>query len=280
MTARALALLALLCAPAPAAAARKAAPSAWDWRNDVELSFVETSGNSKSRVFSGANTLEFTGRSWLVETKASALHGKTLDLVTAERFLAFEKARWYWSDDDYVFEKLLWKRDRFAGLRYRFDFSAGLGRRVFKTKRSMLELEAGGGQILEHEIQDVNHRGDSYKTSGKYTYSFGPRASFEQDAEYTHNLRKGSDSRHQLVSTLTAPLSKRLSLRLSFDYEFNHRPPPGIMRVDRTWNTSIVVSFGDPTMSLDTDEDYGEIDPGDSAPAPDPPADPGGGDDE
>lgn len=247
----------------------------WTWRAAPELSYQETSGNSQTRTLTGANTFDvMAGKSVLAAAYFRAVHGTAGDQTNVERLLAYEKARWFFDEENYAFEKLMWKRDRFAGLRSGWDLSAGVGRRVFHTKKDDLALELGGGQILEHRIGEGDRRGDTYKTYGRYQRLFGPGASFEQDGEYTHNLRYGRDARWRLTTSVTAPLSKRLSMRFTYEYDFARLPSPGVKRVDRTVMASLVISFGDVNMDGDASNDYGEISEDDAAPEPPPPPDP------
>ncbi|MBI3564763.1 MAG: DUF481 domain-containing protein [Elusimicrobia bacterium] len=239
--------------------------SAHNWRDNMDASLNETSGNSQTRALSAGNLLEIAAGSWVGELHLAVLQNKTAAQITSERYDASEKVRYHWLDGNYVFEKLAWRRDWAAQLARRVDASAGLGRQLYRSKTDEVILDAGGGQIFQrfYGPGQTDTRGATYTLYGRWHHDFLKGASFQQEAEYIHNVTDGRDAHLKFVTTVSAPVSRRLSLRFNYEFDRAGLVPAGTQRVDRTLGAGISVALGnlDFAADPDLDADTGEITP-------------------
>ena len=103
------------------------------WKNSTELSVVSSNGNTKSESTSGKNTFVYDWSKSSLELIGGGMGARNQGVTTAERYFASEKFSYKLSDRNYAFEKFGWDKDRFSGIRNRYDSGLGLGRELIKN---------------------------------------------------------------------------------------------------------------------------------------------------
>jgi putative salt-induced outer membrane protein len=214
------------------------------WTDKAEASVVSTNGNSKGTTTSVKNLLnyqwsEVTG----VEIVGGGLGSKSGDQVTAENYNASEKATKKLEGKNYVFERFAWDKDRFAGIRNRYDSSVGLGRLMIDLPKDKLNTELGGGYIAEEHTDTTHNNFGSGRAYAKYEHAFTDTSKFTQDAEYIHNFKDRKGYRLNTESAIITALSTHLSLKSSFVWKRNGEPPPGAVRDDTITSMALVVNY-------------------------------------
>ncbi len=195
------------------------------WKNATEFSLVSANGNSKATTMSGKNTLNYGWSKAALELIGGGMGSKSQGQNTAEKYYASEKVSYKLSDRNYVFEKFGWDKDRFAGIKHRYDSTIGLGREVIKGTKSLLIAELGGGRIVEERYHEKTNSFGSGRAYSKYTYTLSETASFSQDAEVLANFKDKDDYRVNTESALLAALSAHLSLKVSYIWHHVGKPP-------------------------------------------------------
>jgi putative salt-induced outer membrane protein YdiY len=225
-----------------AASADQTAPGK-PWKNQTEFSFVSANGNSKSTTISGKETFSYTVKRTSLELTGAGLGSRSQGVVTAEQYNAAEKVDYKFSDRNYVFEKFQWDKDRFAGIRNRYDSSAGLGRELIKKSSDTLVFELGSGWTKEERIASEDKDFSTARAYSKYEHILSPTAVFSQDAEYIQNLDDNDDFRAKTETALTAGLSAHLSIKLSYVWKYVGVPPPGFGRSDTLTTVSLIAVY-------------------------------------
>lgn len=213
------------------------------WKNVTELSVVSANGNTKSTTSSGKNTFTIERSKTGVELVAGGLGAKSNGETTAEKYFASEKVTYKVSDRNYVFEKAGWEKDRFAGIRNRYDPNVGLGRELIATPKNLLIAEAGLGYVVEERVNSKTVDFASGRLYSKYTRTISDTSNFTQDAEYLHNFEDASDFRINTESALTAALSAHFSLKVSYRWQHVGEPPLGFARNDTTTSMALIASY-------------------------------------
>ncbi|HVO32426.1 MAG TPA: DUF481 domain-containing protein [Elusimicrobiota bacterium] len=221
-----------------------AAPPAKPWTDKAEASLVSTNGNSKGTTTSLKNLYTYkwsdvTG----LELGAAGLGSKSGDTVTAENYDANEKVTWKLVGKNYVFERFAWDKDRFAAIRNRYDSSVGLGRLLIDAPKDQLNGELGGGYINEQHTDETHNDYGSGRAYAKYVHAITATSSFSQDGEYIHNFNDPQAYRLNTETALTAAISAHLSLKTSFDWKRNAKPPAGAVRDDTITSMALVVNY-------------------------------------
>lgn len=237
---RTLIAAALLLPAASAASAAETKP----WKNAVELSFVNTNGNSKTQTTSAKNAFSYEfSKETKGEVEAGGLGARSEGRVTAEQYFAEEKVSHKVSDRNYIFERYRWDRNIFAGVLHRHDLSLGVGRELWKTPKDLLIGELAPGYLNEERLNDRRKSFASARAYAKYTRELSATAKFSQDAEYILSLKDARDARLNTETALTAALSTFLSVKNSFVWRHDGRPPSGKRKDDTILSVALIASF-------------------------------------
>lgn len=233
----------LLALAVLAAASAAAAEPGKVWKDSVELSFVSANGNSKTQTASARDAFVWEVGPLKAELEGGGLGARSEGKTTAERYDAREKLAKKIDDRDYVFEQYRWDRDRFAGVAHRHDFQVGVGRELWKTEHDLLRGEASPGYVNEERFNDKRKSYASARLYAKYERAISATAKFSQDAEWVPSLADKRDSRLATETALTAALSTSLSVKNSFVWKHDSRPPTGKRKDDTLLSVALIAGF-------------------------------------
>ncbi|MBI3298474.1 MAG: DUF481 domain-containing protein [Elusimicrobia bacterium] len=225
------------------ALAQDPAAQAKNWKNAAELTVLNTTGNSRVTTYGASDLFTATRGKASAEVKGGALGSKTQGTTTAEQYNAGEKVSWALSERYYVFERFGWDKNRFAGIRNRYEPSAGLGALAIKTPKDTLAAELGAGYVSEERIGSPSKSFASGRAYAKYAHVFNEAVNFSQDAEY---LRDFSDGRNYRLNTETAfisAMSTHLSLKASYKWKRVNAPPLGFVKDDTFTALALIVNY-------------------------------------
>lgn len=242
---RGLAILALsaLVARIDPASGQAAAPKLT--RLSASLGFVHAAGNTSLMTLSGEERLEHrTADSlWLFSQFALAVHGRTADSTTASLLKAGVRAGRAISKRLSAFVGGSAERNRFAGIRRRFEELVGLGFQAIATARDQLAIEAGGAFTQQRNLAGVDDKFVAARLAAAFKHLLSQTAYVQQLAEFLPNIEEGDDLRINAETSLVAPLSTRISLKLSYAIRFDNLPEPGFEKTDRIFTSGLQVSF-------------------------------------
>jgi putative salt-induced outer membrane protein YdiY len=213
------------------------------WKDSAELSLVSTTGNSFTQTTSGKNTFNYDWSRAGLELFGAGLGAKSEGRVTAEEYNAGEKISWKATERNYLFERFKWTKNRFAGIRNRYETTAGAGRQVLKLDRHSAFLELGFGHTSEERIGSEAVKFASGRVYTKYALKISDTSNFSQDFEYLHNFDDPRDYRHNAETALTAAVSSTFSIKLSYLWNRVGRPPLGFTRDDTKTAVSLLANF-------------------------------------
>lgn len=209
----------------------------------AELSYVDAGGNTEAATLSTKGKLAYEGKKNGWELEAGALGSSGKEGTTAEQYFATEKLLRKKDERNYVFERLKWDKDRFAGIRNRLDGTVGVGRKILDKAKDELTVEIGPGYIHEERIGSPTNSFVSARIYSKYTRTLSETASFTQDAEYVASLERAEDYRASTETALTAALNSHLSLKTSFRWKRSNAPPSGFVKDDTLLSAAILLNY-------------------------------------
>ncbi|MEW5951068.1 MAG: DUF481 domain-containing protein [Elusimicrobiota bacterium] len=214
------------------------------WKDSAELSYVKTSGNSKTETISAKNTFNYEWQKAILDLSAGGLGTKNDKDVTAEQFYASKKVSLKLFGKNYAFEKVSWDKNRFSGIKDRWDFSLGLGRNIVDKEKDKLSLEAGGGYIFEDRVYpEENKSFGTYRGYLKYWRKLSETASFGQDFEYLGNLKDSSGYRMNAETSLITSINSHFSLKASYVWKYLNSPVSGFKKTDTLTGISLIVNY-------------------------------------
>lgn len=213
------------------------------WSESAELSVVSANGNTKSTTSSAKNTFIYNWTRTILELVAGGLGSRNDGHTIAEQYNAHEKVSFKVSDRNYLFEKVGWDKNRFAGIDNRYDSSVGAGREIWKTPKNDWLVELGGGYISEERTVGPRNDFGSGRFYTKYVHTISPTANFSQDGEYLINVEDDADYRAKTETALTAAMSTHLSLKVSYKWMHVGRPPVGFHKNDTLTTVGLLVNY-------------------------------------
>ena len=210
----------------------------------LDAGLVNASGNSEflSANFGEKVTWAHKGR-WTVTQAAKVLYGETDGTRTTESYdfnLRGERALSR-RVGAYAFAAYL--RDPFAGLASRWSGGPGVAWGIVQAAKDTLGLEAAISAQSERSTAAVERTFGAAQTAARFKHSFASAASFTQSLELIANLKTSEDYRLNSETALTAPLSKKIGLRVSYVIRFDNQPEPTFKKTDRILTTGVQVAF-------------------------------------
>ncbi len=140
---------------------------------------------------------------------------------------------------------LNFERNTFAGLASRWSGVAGLSANLKREGKNRLVLEGGLSLTRQRGTatsgRDVDFLGG--RAAGTFTHQFSPKASISQVLEILPNFRESDDLRINTESTLVAPLTARIAVKISYVIRYDGLPESTFETTDRLFTSGIQVSL-------------------------------------
>jgi putative salt-induced outer membrane protein len=209
------------------------------------LNFVNTAGNSDLTTLSGDETLMkmTTDSLWKFQQTASAVYGHSQDSTTASAFTAGVRVDRVLSSRLSAFAGGNWQRNRFAGIARRFEEILGLGYQLLALERDQLGIEAGASFNQQRSVAGLDDNFVAARAAGAYKHLLTDKAFIQELAEFLPNLETGKDFRINSETSLVAPISTAIALKLAYTIHFDNLPEPGFKKTDRVLSSGIQVTY-------------------------------------
>ena len=123
------------------------------WTGSAALGILATSGNSDTMNANLGLNLNYDVDRWHHAFGAIAAGADSNSVTTAERYKAGYKAKYDFTEFDYVFGLLSYEKDKFSGYDQQTTEAIGYGRRIINQDKQVLNLEAGAG-FKQNELRD------------------------------------------------------------------------------------------------------------------------------
>ncbi|MEM9058291.1 MAG: DUF481 domain-containing protein, partial [Pseudomonadota bacterium] len=203
----------------PAVAQEAAAEDEGPWSGKAGLGFLATSGNTENTSLSAMTEIGYEAGKWTHGLALSAINSAQESAATqstertAEAYTAGWRTRFSFTENNYLFGRLNYLKDRFAGFEDQFSQTVGYGRRVIGNERHTLDLEIGAG-AKQLEARDGTREEDLIVRAGlDYKWAFTDSAEFTQ----TLLIESGeSNTLTESTTALSATLVGDLALVASF----------------------------------------------------------------
>jgi len=214
------------------------------WKAGAEVSFVTANGNTKATTLSAKGKYNYDWTKDALEIESGAFNTTNNQVTTAEQYFASARVTRKWTDKDYMFEKIRWDKDRFAGVKDRYDMGVGEGRQILDLAKDKLNVELGAGYISEDHFNNVEKTEyASGRAYAKYTRLLSATATASQDAEYLADFKNSDGYRVTAETALIASLSTHLSLKTSFIVKHVNEPPEGFYKNDTMLLVTLIINY-------------------------------------
>jgi putative salt-induced outer membrane protein YdiY len=223
------------------------------WTGTGEIGFLMTGGNTETESLNSKLTADYAKAKWFNKTAFEAIYstgekedadtGETDKEKSAEKYLGSNKTGYNITDDTYALLLGEYTYDLFSGYYYQTVGSIGIGHRLIKTERQILELEAGPG----YRFSSIREPGDGddgeeaiARFSGMYKLKLTEKSDFQQDL----TVETGKDTTiTKSVSAITAQIVGAMAMKASFTLRHDSSPPADTEKTDRQTALTLVYSF-------------------------------------
>jgi putative salt-induced outer membrane protein len=234
----ALAALALLAAPLAA----QDAPAVVT-KVTADLGYVQASGNSRVTTMNvGEKLTQQRGRLTIAQTFAF-VYGKTRDSVSTNNLRTGLRGDYRIDRLFALFVGVTYDRNRFAGIERRWEEALGMQARLIGTASDTLRVEGGGTVTQQVGVDGTQRNFPSVRAAASWRHAFSRTSYFQQQLEYIPNLRETVDWRVNSESSVVAPVSQRIGVKLSYVIRYDNLPQPGFTETDKLFTTGIQITF-------------------------------------
>lgn len=226
---------------APAASSPAAPPPPpVPWQGKGELGGYHATGNSDYVGVSAGVTLKREDPAWRHVLTAQADYQESGGAATRERYLLSYQPNYRFNPRTYLYGLTQYEHDRFLGYDSRYALSAGIGYRTDGGMPVMVELEAGPAYRFTRFVDGGSESSPAGRGSISLEWKLTPALSFNQNAAvYIDTLNSTVNG----TSALSAKLLGPLSMRLSYNVQYESRPPTGRQTTDTMSRASLVYDF-------------------------------------
>ncbi|MEJ2514155.1 MAG: DUF481 domain-containing protein [Gammaproteobacteria bacterium] len=190
----------------------------------------QSRGNTDNLGIAGDLVAEYnTDGPWVYDGEARFMKREEENVDTEERYDLRGTANYYWTEDDYFYARLQWRKDLFGGVREEWLPSVGYGRVLIDNGTHYLKGEIGAGYRWA-ELADGTEQDGVMATAG-----LGYVWTLSDSAEFFQNLRlEWSQDNTYLESEtgLRTTIVGNLGFKASYLVKHNTDVAPGTANSD------------------------------------------------
>jgi putative salt-induced outer membrane protein YdiY len=210
------------------------------WKNTAELALVQTSGNAESFTFSLRDNFVWNWASSSLTSEIFALRGEATNRiltneggaisesseteVTAEQYALSSKYDRSINERLGWYGNLAWERNELSGIDSRFGAGVGVSYLFFENDVRKLIGEAGLGYVSEKPVSGDTREFARGRLFGRYERKISETSGFETEVELLPNLEDTDDLLVNFLAAVTASITSKMALRLSYTVAYDNQP--------------------------------------------------------
>ena len=227
---------------AVAARAQQAAPVVVT-KATADLGFVQTSGNTQVTTLNFGEKLTQQRSRLTLQQGFAVVYGKQRDSVITSYIGANVRGDYKIDNILAVFAGVGFDRNTFAGITRRLEQQLGLQARLFAGAMDTLRVEGGGSLTQQLGTDGIESNFPAARGAAAWRHGFTPAAYFQQNIEFVPNLKTTEDWRVNTESSVVAPISPNIGLKISYVIRFDNLPQPTFSETDKIFTTGIQITF-------------------------------------
>lgn len=208
----------------------------------LELSYVQTSGNTNTTTFSsklqGTAALSKTES---IKAKASILYSENDENTSANKYNIELDYNHMINEKLYSYMGINYIKDELSDYDYRLNIGPGLGYKLIEDEIQTVDIQGG-----------LDYAYDKYKTGTKdnylagrtelnYKYKFSENLDFKQMISYLASFEDANKYFIVSDSSLEVNMTKNLSLGVSYNMDYTNQTEKE--KLDKKFLTSLIVDF-------------------------------------
>jgi putative salt-induced outer membrane protein len=209
----------------------------------ADLGYVQTSGNTAVTTTSmGEKWTQSRGKFTLEQTFAF-VYGEQAGLEVNKTLAAGVRGDYKLGSHFSLYGDAKFDRAPFSGIARRTVESFGLQLRALAAPNDTVRVSLGGSMTQQLGTDDNQNNFPAANAGFVWRHTFTAAAYFQQNLEAIPNLKDQDDLRVSSESSLIAPISARIGMKLSYVVRFDNVPEPGFKSTDQTFTTGLQITF-------------------------------------
>lgn len=213
------------------------------WSGDVDFGYTNLTGNTEETTTSGKVHVLRESAPWKYVAHFESLYSESNDEKSAERWGAYTRLEYNFTDKNYVFGRVSYDEDKFSGYDSQSTATAGLGWNIIDSEEMDWDLEGGAGYRsakVEDPLLAEDEEEVIYRLSTLFKWQFSPTASFVQ----LLSTEIGDENTISLSeSAIKVQVIGQVSLKVSYIVKHTDEVPVGIEDTDTETVVSVSYSF-------------------------------------
>ena len=208
----------------------------------LELSYVQTSGNTNTTTFSSKleGTTAFNDTESL-KLKGSILYSENDENTSANKYNIELDYNHMINERLYSYMGINYINDELSDYDYRLNIGPGLGYKLIEDEIQTVDIQGG----LDYAYDKYkNSTKDNYlagRTELNYKYRFSPNLEFKQMLSYLASFEDANKYFVVSDSALEVNMTKNLSLGVSYNLDYTNQTEKE--KLDKKFLTSLIVDF-------------------------------------
>lgn len=208
-----------------------------------DFGYVATSGNTSVTTMSVGEKLTQSRNRLTLEQTFALVYGQQDGIVNTNNLRAGVRADYRVDRLFALFGGAAFDRNTFAGIEKRFEEQIGVQYRALAAARDTIRVEGGGSITQQIAVGGGQQNFPSARAAGRWKHNFTPASYFQQNIEYLPNLSTPIDWRINTESSVVAPISARIGVKVSYVIRYDNLPEVGFRTTDRLFTTGIQLSY-------------------------------------
>lgn len=211
-----------------------------------DLGYVSTAGNSSVQTLNLGNKVTAKFGLITVSQQFSVVHGRSKGKTVSSLYRAALRGDYALQSGFGLYGSINYERNVFAGLASRVATATGVTAQLVADPAHRLTVEGGVSVNAQRSVDPSTRPNQDFlggRAATAYTHKLGPKASFAQTVELLPNFREGDDLRINTESTIVAPITKEVGVKISYVIRYDGQPQPGFQPTDRLFTSGIQISL-------------------------------------
>lgn len=212
-----------------------------DFEKRLELSYVNTSGNTNTSSLFGKLNLNKKLDEIELKAKASILKSKDNDKKSANKYELELDYEHMMGDRLYAYIGSYYVNDEFSDYDSRFNIGPGVGYKFIYTNEQVLDIQGGFDYAVDKFDDRKTNRYLAPRTELNYKYKIKENIEFKQLLNY---LISAKDSKKYFITSETGVFVKMMeNLSLGVSYRVDYVNETEKEKTDKKFLTSIIFDF-------------------------------------
>lgn len=215
---------------------------ALDVDKHLELSYVQTSGNTNTTTFSSKlQSSTALNEKQSIKAKGSILYSENEENTSANKYNIELDYNHMINEKLYAYMGINYLKDELSDYDYRLDIGPGLGYKVFENDKQTLDIQGG----LDYAYDKYNDGSKDNYLAGRseinYKYEFSRNVEFKQMLSHLTSFEDSEKYFAVSDSSIGVKMTQNLSLGVSYAMDYTNKTEKE--KLDKKFLTSLIVDF-------------------------------------